>query len=427
MATNKNTPKAAPEAKEEVSAKATETTPVPVAPRKTFKLTTNHILWTVGILALLIGAIGLFQRLSEGMRTTALGAYVPWGLWVATYEYLVWLEIGLLTVFTLLVYVFKTHPILHKMALTLYLTALAILAMALILIGLDLGHPFRFWHVLVSPQWSSLLAWMIWAHMIYMVVLLGKLLIEAYSKSESLKRFGVFLSYASVPLGIALVAIAGSVFGVVIGRPAWQGNGLPLYFLVSSMVVGTGLLTFLFVWFYPNKEESEYLATARWMGKLLLGLLMAGLVASALGGMVLLYPGIPAQAEALRLALFGPFWWVYWILHIGFGVVLPILMLLLPRNPSPRLIGIAAGLLIVTFIAVPLNIVIPSQLVIGVVEADLVNAFHGPTLNAGYFPSTSEWLVTLFAMAFGFLVFLFGFTVLRLRPRDESTSKEAVK
>ena len=427
MATNKNTPKAAPETNEEVSEKAIETTPTHAPSRKIYALASSPVLWVVTIVALLIGAFGLYQRLSEGMRTTALGAYVPWGLWVATYEYLVWLEIGSLIVFTLLVYVFKTHPILHKMALTLYLTALAILAMALILIGLDLGHPFRFWHVLVSPQWNSLLAWMIWAHMIYMVVLLGKLLIEAYATSESLKRTGLILSYVSVPLGIALVAIAGSVFGVVIGRPAWQGNGLPLYFLLSSMVVGTGLLTFLFVWFYPNKEDIDYLATVRWMGKLLLGLLMAGLVASALGGMVLLYPGIPAQAEALRLALFGPFWWVYWILHIGLGVIVPILLLLLPRIPSPRQIGLAAGLLIVTFIAVPLNIVIPSQLVIGVIEADLVNAFHGPTLNAGYFPTTSEWLVTLFAMAFGFLVFLFGFTVLRLRPRDESTSKEAVK
>lgn len=413
------TPNAVPEAEKEQE--------VPLKPatlRKPFKLTTTHVLWAVGILALLIGAIGLYQRLAEGLRPTALGAYVPWGLWVATYEYFVWLEIGSLIVFTLLVYVFRTHPVLHKMALTLYLTALAILAMALILIGLDLGHPFRFWHVLVSPQWSSLLAWMIWAHMAYMVVLLSKLLIEAYGKSEWLRRLGVILSFVSVPLGIALVAIAGSVFGVVTGRPAWQGNGMPLYFLLSSLVVGTGLLTFLFVWFYPRKEEQEYIDTVRWMGKLLLGLLVGGLTASALGGMVLLYPGIPAQAEALRLALFGPFWWVYWILHIGLGVIVPILLLVVNRMPSARQVGVAAGLLVLTFIAVPLNIVIPSQLVVGVVEKELVTAFHGPTLMATYFPTSSEWLVTLFALAFGYLVFLFGFTILRLRPHGDTTSKE---
>ncbi|HRJ58801.1 MAG TPA: polysulfide reductase NrfD [Anaerolineales bacterium] len=414
---NKNT-KPAPEAEKEQ-----EVPQKPAASRKTFKLTTTHILWGVGILALLIGGIGMYQRFTEGLRPTALGSFVPWGLWVATYEYFVWLEIGSLVVFTLMVYVFKINPILHKMALTLYLTALAILAMALILIGLDLGHPFRFWHVMVWPQWNSLLAWMIWAHMIYMVVLVGKLLIEAYGKSAGLKKLGIWLSYISIPLGIALVAIAGSVFSVVVGRPAWQGNGLPLYFLVSSLVVGTGLLTFLFVWFYPNKEEQEYIDTVRWMGKLLLGLLTVGLTAAALGGMVLLYPGIPAQAEALKTALFGPLWWLYWVLHIGVGVIIPI-FLLLARTPSPKQIGVAAGLLIATFIAVPLNIVVPAQTVIGIIEADLVNSFFGPTLNAGYFPTSSEWLVTLFALAFGFLVFLFGFTVLRLRPRVDETSKE---
>ncbi|MEY2818822.1 MAG: hypothetical protein RL275_2285 [Chloroflexota bacterium] len=414
---NKNT-KPAPEAEKEQ-----EVPQKPVAPRKTFKLTAAHVLWVIGILALLIGGIGMYQRFTEGLRPTALGSFVPWGLWVATYEYLVWLEIGSLVVFTLMVYVFKINPILHKMALTLYLTALAILAMALILIGLDLGHPFRFWHVMVWPQWNSLLAWMIWAHMIYMVVLVGKLLIEAYGKSAGLKKLGVWLSYISIPLGIALVAIAGSVFSVVVGRPAWQGNGLPLYFLVSSLVVGTGLLTFLFVWFYPNKQEQEYINTVRWMGKLLLGLLTVGLTAAALGGMVLLYPGIPAQAEALKTALFGPLWWLYWVLHIGLGVIIPIL-LLVANTPSPKKVGVAAGLLIATFIAVPINIVVPAQTVIGIIESDLVNSFFGPTLNAGYFPTSAEWLVTLFALAFGFLVFLFGFTVLRLRPRVDETSKE---
>jgi molybdopterin-containing oxidoreductase family membrane subunit len=188
-------------------------------------------------------------------------------------------------------------------------------------------------------------------------------------------------------------------------------------------VAGTGLLTFLFVWFYPNKQEQDYIYTVRWMGKLLLGLLTVGLTTAALGGMVLLYPGIPAQVEALKITLFGPLWWLYWILHIGIGVFIPI-FLLLAKMPSPRQIGVAAGLLIATFIVVPLNIVVPAQTVIGVLEADLVNAFHGPTLMADYFPTISEWLVTLFTMAFGFLVFLFGFTVLRLRPHTDLTSKE---
>jgi protein NrfD len=387
-----------------------------------WRWTPDMVWWLLGLAGLLVGSIGLAQRFLFGLRPTDLGSFVPWGLWVAAYEYFVWLEVGSLFMFTVLVYIFKWNSVLPGMARTQYLTAAAILGMALILIGLDLGHPFRAWHVLIYPQWGSLMTWMIWLHVIYMGVLLGKLFIEL-RPSPRLKRLSLWLSYASLPLGIALVVVAGSVFGVVIGRPTWQGSALPLYFLLSALIAGTGLLTFQFVWFWPGRRGAEYLATARRLGQILLVLLIIGLVASALGGLVILYPGVPAQATALQLTLFGPFWWVYWIFHIGLGVIVPI-GLLLTQTQLARRIGIAAGLLIITFIAVPLNIVIPPQLAIETVEKGLVIAYQGPGLSTSYFPTVSEWLLMLFALAFGFLVFLYGYNVLWLRPRAGETMEK---
>jgi molybdopterin-containing oxidoreductase family membrane subunit len=425
MAKKKIIPEPIPSDEVEEPVLAAEEQETKPAPRKSFQLTPRHILWAVGILALLVGSIGLYQRFAEGLRPTALGSYVPWGLWVATYEYLVWLEVGSLLVFTLLVYVFKWSTSLSRMAPMLYLTALAILSMALILIGLDLGHPFRFWHVLVWPQWGSLMTWMIWMHQIYLLVLLAKLALEWLPYRPSFKTISKWLSYLSIPLGVGLVVVAGSVFGVVIGRPAWQGSGLPVLFLISSLVAGTGLLAFQYVWFMRS-QTAEYIEMARRLGKLLLAFLVVSLLVSVLTSLVILYPGVPAQATALYLTLFGPFWWVYWVFHIGMGVILPLILLLTPTQRARR-IGVAAGLLIATYIAVPLNIVIPTQLAIEAVEKNLIIAFQGPGLKAYYFPTLSEWLVTLFALAFGFLVFLFGFTVLRLRPHVETSSEEASK
>ena len=148
----------------------THEAPLPITKKR---LSPETYLWALGLIALLVGAYGVFQRFADGLRVTDLGSYVPWGLWVATYEYFVWLEVGSLVVYTLLVYVFGWKKALPGMARTLYLTALAILAMALILIGLDLGHPFRFWHVLRWPQraengrsfsWASLAADGLQAH-----------------------------------------------------------------------------------------------------------------------------------------------------------------------------------------------------------------------------------------------------------------------
>ncbi|MBE2200059.1 MAG: polysulfide reductase NrfD [Anaerolinea sp.] len=401
---------------------ATETIVKETKTPSKLRWTPDKTLWLLGFVGLLIGGIGLVQRFVGGLRPTDLGSFVPWGLWVAAYEYLVWLEVGSLFVFTVLVYVFKWKSALPGMARTLYLTAVAILGMALILIGLDLGHPFRAWHVLIYPQWGSLMTWMIWMHVIYMGVLLTKLFIEL-RPTPQLKRVGVWLSYISLPLGIGLVVVAGSVFGVVIGRPTWQGSALPLYFLLSSLVAGTALLTLQFVAFWPGERGEAYLMTAKRLGQLFLGLLIIGLIASALGGLVILYPGVPAQATALQLTLFGPYWWVYWIFHIGIGVVVPTI-LLLTQTQTARRVGLAAALFVITFIAVPLNIVIPPQLVIEVVEKGLVIAYQGPGLHTSYFPTISEWLVTLFALSFGFLVFLYGYNVLWLRPHADQTVEE---
>ena len=393
-------------------------------PLKKLAWKSEYLPWLLAVVGLLIGGVGLYQRFAHELRITALGSFVPWGLWVATYEYLVWLEVGSLTIFTLLIYVFKLNTVLPRMARTLYLTALAILAMALILIGLDLGHPFRFWQVFVNPQWGSLMTWMIWLHLLYLAVLLAKLVVETRPHTPSVKKAATWLAYISLPLGVALVVVAGSVFGVAMGRPTWQGSALPVYFLLSALVAGAALLTFQLVWFYPGKRTQDHVATVQLFAKLLLGMLIVGLIAAALIGLVILYPGVPAQAAALQLTLFGPFWWVYWIFHIGLGVILPIGLLLTKTNTARR-VGVAAGLFILTFIAVPLNIVIPPQLAIGVTEKNLVSAFQGPGLAAAYFPTLSEWLVTLFALAFGALVFLVGhMLVLRMAndPAKEGSS-----
>ena len=400
-----------------------EATPPPAKASAASKwgLSPERGLWLFGLLGLLIGGYGLYLHLTTGLQLTALSSYVPWGLGAGTYVYFVWLEVGTVLVFTLLVYVFKWNSVLASMARLVYLTALAILAMALVLIGLDLGHPFRFWHVLVYPQWGSLMTWMVWLHIAFMALLLAMLAIEVRGQSPTAKRWGTRLAYFGLPLGLAVVVVEGSLYGVVAARPAWQGSAMPLYFVLSTLLAGTGLLTFQFILFWPDKREAAYLVIARRLGKLLLGLLTVGLVAAALGGMVVLYPGVPAEVTALEIALFGSFWWVFWIVHVGLGMLVPI-ALLLTGTQTARRIGVAAGLLIVTFIAVPLNIVIPPQLVVGVVEKGLVAAYTGPGLTADYFPTMAEWLVTLFAMATGFLIFLFGYHFVSMRPQHANHS-----
>ncbi|MFN3335769.1 MAG: hypothetical protein ACK47M_24995, partial [Caldilinea sp.] len=58
---------------------------------------------TLAVIALAIGAWGVFQVLIMGDHG-ALTSYVPWGLWVGVYVYLVWLEVGTMLAYTALRY-----------------------------------------------------------------------------------------------------------------------------------------------------------------------------------------------------------------------------------------------------------------------------------------------------------------------------------
>lgn len=367
-----------------------------------------------------VGLIGLVQRLLTGHQLVDYGSYVPWGIWVSVYVYLVWLEVGSLLVYSTIVYLFNWNHSLSSIKAQVYLAALTTLTPALLLIALDLGHPLRFWKTIVNPNFGSLMTWMVWLHLTYLALLVVKLYFVLKARqSGSTQHKGLLkvLALVSLPVGLALIGTVGGIFGVVAARPLWQQSVLPLYFFISALVAGSALVTLLYVLFGPVKERAEYRATARKLGMLTLGLLLFGAVAAAMNGLVTFYAGGPARVEAARLALFGPFWWSFWLVHLGLGVALPVVLLYLRPN-APRTVGLAAGLVVLTFVAVPLNVIIPAQLTESL--ENLGEAFSGPGLELSYFPTIEEWLVTAFALGLGLGLFLLAQHML-LTPRATTT------
>lgn len=367
-----------------------------------------------------VGLIGLVQRLLTGHQLVDYGSYVPWGIWVSVYVYLVWLEVGSLLIYSTIVYLFNWNHSLSSIKAQVYLAALTTLTPALLLIALDLGHPLRFWKTIVNPNFGSLMTWMVWLHLTYLALLVVKLYFVLKARQSGSTQHNSLLkvlALVSLPVGLALIGTVGGIFGVVAARPLWQQSVLPLYFFISALVAGSALVTLLYVLFGPVKERTEYRATARKLGMLTLGLLLFGAVAAAMNGLVTFYAGGPARVEAARLALFGPFWWSFWLVHLGLGVALPVVLLYLRPN-APRTVGLAAGLVVLTFVAVPLNVIIPAQLTESL--ENLGEAFSGPGLELSYFPTIEEWLVTAFALGLGLGLFLLAQHML-LTPRATTT------
>jgi protein NrfD len=362
----------------------------------------------VAIVLLLIGSIGVFRVLVLGDHG-ALTSYVPWGMWVGVYVYLVWLEVGMIISYFMLRRYFQIDG-LEKLGPVVMLAAISALIAALFAIGMDLGHPFRFYKAYINPNFGSLMTWMIWLHTIYLFIL-GFELFAYLRGRETVHKWQIYLNvatYISIPIGVALIAVIGGLFGVIAARPFWNASVLPLMFFIASLVGGLGLITILHLLFSPTKGSPIYSEAAVHLGRIFLGAVVVGGIAAAANGLVIAYPNVPAYAEGLRLVLFGPYWWTLWIVHIGFGVLVPVILLSVwPRSIYSIFTG--AGLYVMAFSMVPVNIIVPGLAYPMPGLEGLLNAFHHHKLTFDYTPALTEWLIVVFAIGIALSLFSLGY------------------
>lgn len=399
-------------------------------------------LGAVWALAFAAGLYGVAQRLVLGHEATNYGSYIPWGLWVAQYIYFVGLSAGAFLLSSL-VYVFGVRRLERIGKLALW-TALVTLLCALLVIWLDLGHPLRFWKVYTNPQPTSMMAWMVWLYTAYFLVVLAELwfatradLVAWSSRPGPVGTLARALAFGSldvsprslerdrqvlrvlgtlgVPLAIAFHGGVGALFGVVGARPYWNSSLYPILFLTSALASGGALLTFVTAYFWPGARTAEYEEIVYLLGRLTLGLLALDLLLEWAEFSINLYASIPAHAEAYRLIMFGPFWWVFWIGHLLLGAAVPIALLVLwPRNPKTA--GLAGLLIAAMFITVRVNIVIPG---LALPELHgLERAFTDARLRFEYVPSLTEYLVSIFVTTLGVAIFFLGYRLLPIAPAE---------
>ncbi|MBO9361354.1 MAG: polysulfide reductase NrfD [Thermoflexus sp.] len=359
----------------------------------------ERILWGIAIAGLVAGAVGLIQRLTSGHTVAAYNTYVPWGLWVAVYTTLAGISIGAFAV-AALGESFRVKALQPLSGIALF-AALAALAGGLLAIWLDLGHPLRFWKLYLSTQPASLMAWMAWFYLIYGLLLLALIYLKkAQPESPAIRPlFGLGLL-----LAVIMGGAEGALFGVVSAQGLWESALVPIRFLADGALGGAALVLFLSI--LLGHADAEAL---RFLRGLVLGLLLFTLVLLWAEYSTTLYAGVPSRVEALRLILFGPFSWVFWIFEIALGLVLPLILLLLP-GARPAVLAAAGGLVAFTSLSAKLNLVIPA-LVVPEFEA-LRLAFTGPGLSFDYFPTLTEWLLAVGIVSAAALIFLAAYRLI---------------
>ena len=366
---------------------------------------TQILLWVIWLALLIWGATGVIHRLTEGRELANYGSYVPWGLWVAAYIYFIGLSAGAFLL-SCLIYVFGMTKLERIGRLALFTAALT-LPMALICIWFDLGHMWRNYEVFTRPNWTSMMAWMVWLYSAYFVLILIELYVDlrrpragadpqAWQRRK--RRILRVLGSIGVPLAFAFHGGVGALFATLGAKPMWHTGLFPILFLTGALVSG-GALILAVVSLLGNFGESQRVEMTRILSRIVLALLLFDLLLEWAEFSIPMWYGVGPEYEALMALLFGDFWWVFWIFHMLLGSVIPVI-LLIAKPTSRGATLVAGGLIAVTFMAVRLNIVIPGQVLAPTLKG-LADAYQDARLQFSYMPSVYEWSVVAFVVAAG--------------------------
>ncbi|MBI4611147.1 MAG: polysulfide reductase NrfD [Candidatus Rokubacteria bacterium] len=399
----------------------------------------KRLFWISGLVFFALGLIGWRDRFLYGHVSANYGSVVTWGLWVAAYIYFIGLSAGSFLISSL-VYVFNMKRF-ERIGRLAVFTAVVTLLLALISIWADLGHMFRAWHVIAYANFKSPMAWMIWLYSAYVILLVTELwfllradlvaggrapgpkgmvyrllALGSRDQSEAARARDRWIVRALATIGVPVAIMfhggVGALFGVVAARPAWHSGMFPIIFLVSALASGGALLTVIAAIFQDGWQRNRDTVIA--LGRMVLGLLLLDVLFQVSEMLVAFYGGIPGHTESLRLAIGGPFWWVFWWWQLVLGTLVPIVLLVLPTGRDPRWVSLAGLLIAAGFLGVRLNIVIPGLAAEEI--RGLSEAIASARMTTYYVPSATEWLVIVGVVGLGLLLFGFGELLL---PKEE--------
>ena len=354
------------------------------------------VLWTLWGLLFALGAIGIYQRFAYGHLPAGYGSYVPWGLWVAIYFHGVGIAGGAFVLgaggFVLGLPGFARPDVLR----TVIVLSVAAILPAFMGVWLDLGHMERAAFIFLSPSFTSMIAFNAWMYNAFMIIAAVCWLLSYKQRSTWLKP----LLCLAVFFSILFPSQSGAFFGVVEAKGFWHSALLPMLFLASAITAGAA--TLLAIQSLVGVDDGERQAAMRFLRTVTLaGLIVYFIFEFAEFSIALWNPNV--HAPAIELILWGPYWWVFWVIHLLLGGAIP-LALLITRQPGTW--TVAALLVAVTFISARLNVLVPGQAV-GEIQG-LQEAFQHERLTYIYHATAMEYLVGLFLVAVGVAVFYLG-------------------
>ena len=361
--------------------------------------------WDLVLLAIIaVGVVLAVVRYAGGIGSVAnINNAYPWGWWVG-YGVMTLIALGGVGfTITALVEVLGFHRY-HSLLRPAVLMGLLCYTSAIITLMVELGRPWMVWMILVSWAPTAALYEVGWCAFLYLNVLafeFAQVPFEQLGWGRALRIMRV-IYIPIMLLGVTLSNLHQSSLGTLMTliphkvNVLWWSDMLPLLFLFSAIMAG------------PAMAILEYLAAARWLGFEPRMDMLAGLarIEAWLVGLFLAFQlGDLVSRDGVGAMLSGTWFAVSFWAEIGFGLLLPLVLLMMPEVRQSRAgLATACSLVVAGVLLHRLNVT-----VIG------LRVRHWET----YVPSLGEIGITLGITAGA--MFAFGYLA-RILPIHEELS-----
>lgn len=344
------------------------------------------------ILVFIVTSYAWYMRILYNLKITALSqSSTSWGLWIAFYIFFVGLSAGAFLVSTL-VYGFNLHQF-EKIGRYALLIAIISLIGVFLSVLPDLGRMERFIYLYTSPQFGSWMAIEAWMYVIYIIILILELYLVSrwdiiklrdrtsgalrgfysllslgakdYSEELHKRDMGIVKILALIGIPVAAIGVhggTGAIFGVVGWRAIWFGAYTPIYFVLSAMFSGAALVLAFYIFTNKLSGKDIDMETVSSLINVVLLLAFVELFFMFWEVVVNLWSTAPGPEKEVTITMvFGPYWYVFWILEILIGFAIPIGILLTNKSrENPIYAGIAGFMMVLGVIGIRFNIVLPS-------------------------------------------------------------------
>ena len=227
-----------------------------------------------------------------------------------------------------------------------------VLSLGMTTLFLDLEHKLFVFRFYTAFQPTSPMSWGAWILIvIYPVAILQILstfrtgfgflaaLVDGFAPGRKLldfcERYRREIAMVAVPFGLALGVYTGILLSAFSARPFWNSGVLGPLFLISGMSTAAALVALV-----AQRHSEKELFT-----RIDLVLIIAELSLVALF-LVNLGSGSGQQIEALQSIMGGDYTLVFWVLFVGIGLLIPLLLEILEISGINRTFAVLAPVLV---------------------------------------------------------------------------------